>query len=136
MSVSFHPKCYFVPFNAPLNSNSIKFHSFSIFAVFLVIYSQISEVQSPPGNLDGSNENYFKRFNSLTHYRHVKVSFSVGYLISCARTGPSGSAPKSTKKSSSSFKPPFSVSTFIFNKTDPFLNIQINHENQSMQTLA
>lgn len=43
------------------------------------------------------------------------------YLISWAKTGPSGSLPKSTKKFSSNLSPPFSVSTSIFNKVDPYL---------------
>ena len=39
-----------------------------------------------------------------------------GKRISCARTGPSGSAPKSTMKSWSSFNPPDFVSQSNFNK--------------------
>lgn len=55
-------------------------------------YSQMSEVQSPPG-----------------------------YRSSWAKTGPSGSAPKSTRKSSFSLRPPFTVSTSICIITEPSL---------------
>ncbi|BAS75888.1 Os01g0916350 [Oryza sativa Japonica Group] len=56
------------------------------------LYIHISEVQSPPG-----------------------------YLISWAKEGPSGSAPKSTKKLGLIDSPPFSVSTSICNMWEPFL---------------
>jgi len=58
----------------------------------LLFHNQISDVQSPPG-----------------------------YLSSWARAGPSGSAPKSTRKFSLSFRPPFFVSTSICIITDPSL---------------
>lgn len=60
----------------------------------LAAYSQMSDVQSPPG-----------------------------YLISWPRNGPPGKAPKSTRKFSLIFSPPFSVSTSIMIICVPFLEV-------------
>lgn len=43
------------------------------------------------------------------------------YLISCANIGPSGSFPKSMRKSLSTVNPPLSVSTLIRRILEPFL---------------
>lgn len=44
------------------------------------------------------------------------------HRISCASTGPPGSAPKSTMKSGLMARPPETTSTSICSKTDPFLD--------------
>uniref|UniRef100_J3L744 Uncharacterized protein n=1 Tax=Oryza brachyantha TaxID=4533 RepID=J3L744_ORYBR len=58
----------------------------------------------------------------LRSYIHIsEVQSPPGYLISWAKEGPSGSSPKSTKKSGLIESPPFSVSTSICNMWEPFL---------------
>ena len=101
----------------------IQLKSFQLALAFISgnVHIQISEVQSPPGNLKGLTTDM--KWSNRGESNIIRF-----YRISWARTGPSGSVPKSTRKSLSISNPPFSVSTLILSKTDPFLTMQIDRE--------
>ena len=52
---------------------------------------------------------------------HAEEQSPPGYPTSCARSGPSGSSPKSTQKSGFNLRPPFTVSTSTWSNMLPFL---------------